>query len=735
MRGAAVGAAIQQLVNTTAAAETIRVLKQCRREFSSKKADAIFAAMHEVRRGQEHGLREVEKWRMLVADARVYGADTAVARQADRQAIETMLGHFSELARVAGSTEACRALLKLADPNKQPVTHALAASCLAEMLIRSEAKRLENVYEAIKQLRPAAIALRNAGLDLRYTHALMRLAEAEDIRAQLTGDSSHLGDSVTALFEVSSDLLSDGDGQLATIDAARDAATRGLSPTRDGDGRNPWGFSILSAAHFARYGLSGDMADLEAAVLNAHRALDATPAGSPRRAVLSHDLSICLTRRFDVSGDRQDIVDAVSAAEEAVRRTPADDPNRAIRSGVLGMALHSRSLVDADLAALERSLELIRGAVASSRARSEDWALWTANLGTGLCTRFTMAGDIADLETSIRNLTAALSVTPSDSPSRPLRLYNLGEALLRRYEMTAEEPDWQRAYEAYTECWAAVADDAPLGASSQHELGVLSRRAFEQTGNRALLDSAITFLRRAGQGSLADRERLRWATNLANCYVMQGVTDCDIASIDRAIAVLRASSTTLPHGTPEWARAQGDLAGAFAERALLTHDAEDHAAALAACKSTLEGYDADLWPEHILRESERLGRLYASINDWKRCAEAYGQALVALEVLYRRQVLRSGREAWLRRAVTTHNNAAFAYARAGHAEQAVVALERGRARATSDALALDAAEVSRLATTDGQLLGRFRAAAARLAALTPLNELGGDSRPGPSKTK
>jgi hypothetical protein len=103
-------------------------------------------------------------------------------------------------------------------------------------------------------------------------------------------------------------------------------------------------------------------------------------------------------------------------------------------------------------------------------------------------------------------------------------------------------------------------------------------------------------------------------------------------------------------------------------------------------------------------------------REWScEATEPFGLAVDALEQLFRRQVLRTYKEAWLRAAPGIYLSAAWAYGCRHDPRGGALALERGRAHLLSEALQRDRADLGRLAATGGPALAaRYTTAVEKL---------------------
>ena len=130
----------------------------------------------------------------------------------------------------------------------------------------------------------------------------------------------------------------------------------------------------------------------------------------------------------------------------------------------------------------------------------------------------------------------------------------------------------------------------------------------------------------------------------------------------------------------------------------------------AACKRGLE-----VSPEEALRSARNWGNWALQRRDWQEATEAYAYGRQAIDLLFATQTSRAAKESWLREAQGLPANAAYALARLDKLEEAVVALEAGRARLLAEALEQNRRDLERLPELGhGELLERYRQAAGRI---------------------
>jgi len=99
--------------------------------------------------------------------------------------------------------------------------------------------------------------------------------------------------------------------------------------------------------------------------------------------------------------------------------------------------------------------------------------------------------------------------------------------------------------------------------------------------------------------------------------------------------------------------------------------------------------------------------LFDSGGDWDAAAETYERSLVAFESLLDAQLTAQGRRRTLERSPRLSRWAAYALARAGRHEQAVQAIEQGRARELTLSASRGTVELDALRQVDPALAARY----------------------------
>jgi len=118
-----------------------------------------------------------------------------------------------------------------------------------------------------------------------------------------------------------------------------------------------------------------------------------------------------------------------------------------------------------------------------------------------------------------------------------------------------------------------------------------------------------------------------------------------------------------------------------------------HQHALDACR-------CEATPALFCTAAQNLGYTYSRSGRWHEADVAYRQALAAEEMLYQTAASTDSRQSVLAQAEGLFRNDAYCLGRLGKYEEAVERLESGRARALTEALALDSAALHKAAIRD-----------------------------------
>ena len=721
--------AVQQFVLATDWDESQRILEARRDELLTDDAERIVGDLIYEHLGEKGTLRRIEAWRTLLARARREGLDAAYAHARELVASEDALRAAQSEDRTP-ELALIRRAFELVDSERQHVTKAELEVLLAIALIEGAGgDRRAELDEAVSSLDDAASILKSAKLESDYIQAEQGLAVAALQRAGLTRDASDLDLAAEALTRAGFVFLRTArmGGDRQSYDQALASLRQAMMYTARDNPRWAKRRSNVGLALRYRFLDLGDSADLDEAIDAARDAVTfATDTGDPELSTFLSSLGTYLNERYEAFARRDDLDAAIDAHERADALFTEDDP-RGERRGKLGIALYSRFVAEHDPSDLVQSLEAIREAAGRSTTGSTAWKMWHGNLGVALRARFELLGDAADLEDAAEALAEALSEgaegqeEEGEQPgSRGLWLYDAGLVALSRFELTGEVGDADAAVGALEESLELAPQGSHVRTMCLRDLGVARLRRFEILGQeRPDIDAAFEHLAAALESTPpGSPDWVRLQGSLGGAYAVLGKATGEREALDTAIDYYLTAIGALPETAPLRATLEVDRGTALYARYLLTGEQADLAAAIDACERAMAPLEPESWPEQVLYVARELGSLYAKTRRWDRAAEVFESGIEALDALYRRQLLRRTREAWLAKGGSIHVEAAYARAQQRDLQAATAILERGRGRILSDALARDRADLARLAELGrAELVERYSAAADELAAL------------------
>lgn len=235
----------------------------------------------------------------------------------------------------------------------------------------------------------------------------------------------------------------------------------------------------------------------------------------------------------------------------------------------------------------------------------------------------------------------------------------------------------------------------------QHNLGAAYQNRVRED-RAANLECAIDHFEAALKVHTREALPLEWAKtqlNLGTAYI-ERVRGDRADNLERAIGCFEAALQvhTLERLPLDWAMTQSNLGAVCLER--VQGDRADNLERAIVCyKRALEVFQPLSFPVYCRGSARGLGDAYTEAGRWVEAAEAYRTALEAAEILYASSLLREAKEAELAEISGLHVRAAYAVAHTEGvraAREAVVILERGRARGLGEVLARDRADLTRV---------------------------------------
>ena len=316
-------------------------------------------------------------------------------------------------------------------------------------------------------------------------------------------------------------------------------------------------------------------------------------------------------------------------------------------------------------------------------------------------------------------------------------MLNLAAACYVRYDGRREllvlepPPDVEREIRADIEQAVEAAERVPRHSPSHASaIGVLGScyvRLYEDDErhkNPETIDSAVALLReavdlaRAGRGPGELANRIGLTNRLADALIIRDT----LPDADAAIELLTALRSEAAAIMPFYNASGGAVAMATAllRRWMHTRDPDDREKARSAhADGFAAALDAHL-PTAVTCATQWGGWAWSE-KWWAEAGEAYGLAVRALHLAVRRQANREEREFILLKATNVAAMAAFGLARSGAVEEALVALETGRAVLLAEAFDRRSLDYDRLAMLAGpQVVDRYKSLTAEMTRMEAL---------------
>jgi CHAT domain-containing protein len=339
------------------------------------------------------------------------------------------------------------------------------------------------------------------------------------------------------------------------------------------------------------------------------------------------------------------------------------------------------------------------------------WALTTNNLAGAYYSR--IKGDRAEnIERAINAFEQALTVRKQDN--LPIEwaqtTNNLAIAYSKRIKGDRAE-NIERAINAFEQALTVTTkDNLPIAwAETTNNLAATYTNRIR--GDRAEnIERAINACEQALTVMTKDNLPIEWAAttmNLAIAYSRRIKGDRS-ENIERAInAFEQALTVRKQDNLPiEWAEATINLATAYYSR-IRGDRAESVERAINAFEQALTVMTLAL-PDDCRRTSDFLAALYSDLTRWTEAARTYDLALQAAEICYQRSDFLDSKSSELTTTADLPSRAAYAYAKTGELQEAIVTLEQGRARGLSESLSRDRANLDQLSRTHPNLYSEYK---------------------------
>lgn len=429
-----------------------------------------------------------------------------------------------------------------------------------------------------------------------------------------------------------------------------------------------------------RYTQIGSATDLEQAILLSQNIVKLVPADSAHNASILSNLGNALHNRYMLTGTLSDLDRSIAAWSQAVERGTENSPERALCLNNRGNGLRDRYARLGAVTDLEQAIVSWTHALELTPKESPHWSTIINNLGAGLFDRYHASGKMADLDQSINLVAQSLSVTPKDSPDRTLFFNSLGSGLYERYKRTRVLSDLEQAISYLSQALSVLSESSPKYALQLSSLGISLLEQYKRTADSTQLEQAVAKLQRAVDWTSENStDRAVSLNNLTIGLLHQYSHLQDVDKLEQSIMASYQALELTSERSPDRPSRLNNLGNGLRARYAHTNHLPDLVQARNAYQSACE-LGLMIQPGIALKAGYIWGQWAFERQDWAEALEAYSYGLQAIDHLQRIQVLRAGKQSWLYEAQDLFSEMAYARARNNDPAQAVVDIEKGRAR-------------------------------------------------------
>ena len=304
--------------------------------------------------------------------------------------------------------------------------------------------------------------------------------------------------------------------------------------------------------------------------------------------------------------------------------------------------------------------------------------------------------------------------TPDISPELLARLQAV-QSEEELHQLLAEHPELMPVLEQMAQQAAQRSSVGPIPSEIQPLLAELQRLTQRSDMPRrvAVCQEAVRLVDRTQQPALWAALQVDLGNSMQQTPFGERAENREqaIAHYQQALEVRTRAALPV-----EWATTMMNLGNAYRNR-IRGERAENREQAIAHLQQSLEVQTPEALPQECRTTATVMGRLQVEIRQFTEAMETFNTALDADAILYQTALSRAGKESTLSEARSLSPMAAYATAHHGNLNDAVVIMERGRARMLGEAMARDRANLDVLRQQVPDLAQRYQDAAAIIQGL------------------
>jgi len=521
----------------------------------------------------------------------------------------------------------------------------------------------------------------------------------------------------------------------------------------------------LGNAYRRLYEITEDRAHLEMAIECHKQALRLSKEGTHTYAMICSNLGNALRQMHEITGELELLNEAIGLQEEAVEYANSyGDQTYGLFQFTLSLSFFSRFLETKRIEDADQSVEHLVSSINKSRERSWERIDRSLNLARLLYHRFLISRDRNDLDSAIAIFEAYRDALSDSDRRMPEILIESSQAYRLKYELDGDMVALETAILCLEEhAKGPTSNPKSLAfAESVSNLAILYGARYEVTQDISLLCKSKSAFEKALECDIGEDPLVaRCHFNLANTLDLLYSSTGDRKYLDQAIDHRNIAIELTEAGSDELAGRLAGLSQDLFRLFQLEHDAQHLETAIENLDSALElstssdielanilyfrarvlsyrfaliGGTAD--QEEVFANLRRAAELVAGKShvgslkigsawgyeafyqeDWELAAEGFQIALDAADMLFEVQVSWRYKEYWRKEAFHLYQYAAFAFAKCGEIEQAVRAIERGRAKSLFENTRLVHPDIRRLSDQSKELASEL------VDLLTEINQL------------
>jgi CHAT domain-containing protein/ankyrin repeat protein len=474
-----------------------------------------------------------------------------------------------------------------------------------------------------------------------------------------------------------------------------------------------------SLMEYERYLNTRDPEALQKALELEKEAWEISPEDFPERFKIAGHYGVLLRLRYDLDRQPDDLLQSVEWFNYNVSHVPESDPRRADCIDNLSIALFLLFEYNGDRAHLERGIDYLRQTISLIPALSPSRSHYLSNLGMRYLSRYKITSALPDLDTALKLLDQAVQQSDADTQGLPIFLTHRGIVRRNRFHRTADPQDLEKAIADFERAIQNTPETPKYTNDLAIRLNNLSNALqdrFKLSDNLTDLDRSIQYSRKALKINDIPGRRINYANALLARYRLT----LSIQDLDQAIETQEIAIKSSDPQSPYFPSYLMNLGVALGEKYLCTNDHDTLGRAIDCLKRASElGKFIDT--ETSLQASKLWLEMAIHREAWLEAVEAYTQSANARERTLAMQVLREDKSLWLKETQRLPALGGYVFYKANRLQEAIQAVEAGRARLLGEALEQTRRDLERLPELGhGDLLEHYRTASQRCNALAHL---------------